>query len=71
MYMTYEQFQDDEVDELVAEVTRRAIQDAQQSENPALAIEAWKYLDICAPTVATQLRRRQYPTIPDTIWNDT
>lgn len=58
---------DDEVDavyRLVAGIMRRAVADARQTANPELAQEAWQFLEICAPTVAEELRRRMHNVRP-------
>jgi hypothetical protein len=46
------------MDRLVAGIMRRAVADARQAADPALAQEAWLFLEVCAPTVAEKLRRQ-------------
>jgi len=40
---------------LLGGVLRQACRDALQTAKPALSVEAWEFLQICAPTVADRL----------------
>ncbi len=46
---------------LLGGIVERAVRDALQTSNPAIRMEAWQFLEICAPTVADRLRK----PIPD------
>jgi len=40
---------------LLGGVLRQACKDAVQTAKPALSVEAWTFLQVCAPTVADKL----------------
>lgn len=44
---------------LLGGVLRQACRDALQTANERLRVEAWEFLDVCAPYVAERLRRQQ------------
>ena len=54
----------DGVDDLIVAVMRRAVADAMQGADLALARDAWEFLEICAPTVAEELRRQVHRVNP-------
>ena len=60
----------DGMDEVIAAVMQRAVEYAQQSGNSKAAQEAWEFLDICAPTVATELRYGRKKTMKGSVHND-
>jgi hypothetical protein len=43
---------------LLGGVLKQAVKDAEQTDNEGLQVEAWQFLEICAPTVADKLRKR-------------
>jgi len=43
---------------LLGGVLKQAVKDAEQTANESLQMEAWQFLQICAPTVAERLRKQ-------------
>jgi hypothetical protein len=43
---------------LLGGVLKQAVKDAEQTANEGLQVEAWGFLEICAPTVAERLRKQ-------------
>jgi len=42
---------------LLGGVLKQAVKDAEQTDNESLQVEAWQFLEVCAPTVAAKLRK--------------
>lgn len=46
---------------LLGGVLQQACRDATQTANERLRLEAWEFLEVCAPDIAERLRKRGYP----------
>ncbi len=42
---------------LLGGVLKQAVKDTLQTANESLQVEAWQFLEICAPTVADKVRK--------------
>jgi hypothetical protein len=43
---------------LLGGIVKQAIRDSEQASDEKLRMEAWEFLQVCAPTVADKLRKR-------------
>lgn len=48
---------------LLGAVLKQACRDATQTAKPALSVEAWQFLEICAPTLAVKLSKQHQSNI--------
>jgi hypothetical protein len=42
---------------LLGGIVKQAIRDSEQASDEKLRMEAWEFLEVCAPTVADKLRK--------------